>query len=611
MENLLPHYEHELMRLRRSAHEFAARNPKIAAHLALSGEHSEDPHIERMLQSFALLGARIDTRLDDDYPEFIEALLEILYPRYLRALPSCSIAQFDASNLFAQLTEPVTVNRGTELETRTGKCRFRTIYDVKLAPLKIRSARYSSTASAPAMARLPSDATGLISITFASATESGTLEPRTAGTTRLHLHGQLPLVGALTDTLLMHTAAAFVEADSRGTWKALSGIPVHAAGFADSEALIGDTDGSPPGFRLLLDYFAFPDKFNFVEVDLAALARAAGPSRELTLHLVVRNIPSDSQAARVLETLTASTLKLFCAPVINLFEREAVPIELRGAGTAYPVVPQSLQASTAEVYSIDRVYMTEQDAAGKTETDIRPYHALRHGTSHQNCDLYWLASRSGQFTTDRSASETLLLSVVSIDGKPTLPGSRKIGIDLTCTNRDIPATLPFGSNDGDLLNESASLSCPITMLTRPTRQMCLPRERGSLWRLISRMTPHPFALAPSGLAGLKQTLHQHAGAGFATATRHIDGIVGLDHQVVTRWMPIKPFPTFVRGIEVRLTVDESAFAGTSMALFAGVMDRLFEPYANVNSFVQLVLLSVGSGAEIRRCAPRQGSAAIL
>jgi type VI secretion system protein ImpG len=592
MENLLPHYEHELMRLRRSAREFAARNPKIAARLALSGEHSEDPHIERMLQSFALLGARIDTRLDDDYPEFSEALLEILYPRYLRALPSCSIAQFDASNLFAQLTEPVIVSRGTELETRTGKCRFRTVFDVKLAPLKIRSAKYSSTISAPTMARLPSDATGLISITFGSATESGTLEAQTAGTTRLHLHGQFPLVGTLTDALLMHAAAAFVEADSRGTWKALSGIPVHEAGFADREALIGDADGSPPGFRLLLDYFAFPDKFNFVDVDLAALARAAGPSRELTLHVVVRNIPADSEAARALEKLTTSTLKLFCTPVTNLFEREAMPIELSDATAAYPVVPQSLQASTAEVYSIDRVYVTEQGASGTTETDIPPYHALRHGTSHRNSDPYWLARRSGPFTMDRSASETLL-SLVGIDGSPTLPGSRKIGIDLTCTNRDIPATLPFGSNDGDLLNESASLSCPITMLTRPTRQMRLSRERGSLWWLISRMTPHPFALAPSGLAGLKQTLHQHAGAGFATATRHIDGIVGLDHQVVTRWLPIKPFPTFLRGIEVRLTVDESAFAGSSTALFAGVMDRLFEPYANVNSFVQLVLFSAG------------------
>src|SRR6185312_5750166 len=114
MEDLLPHYERELAMLRRSLHDFAARYPKIAARLAISGEHSDDPHVERMLQSFALLAARIDTRLDDDYPEFTEGMLQALYPHYLRPYPSCSIVEFDAEGVFEGLSSPVTIARGAE-----------------------------------------------------------------------------------------------------------------------------------------------------------------------------------------------------------------------------------------------------------------------------------------------------------------------------------------------------------------------------------------------------------------------------------------------------------------------------------------------------------------
>lgn len=200
--------------MRRYSRDFAERYPKIAARLALSGEHCEDPHVERMIESFALLGARINKKLDDDYPEFTEALLEVLYPHYLRPFPSCSIAQFTPASP-GQQTEPVVIDRGTELKSRPIRgvqCRFRTAYDVTLAPIRISEARYTPVALAPSATVLPSNATGVISITFESLAAQLDLGALKLPTLRAHLHGEQSFVAALTDCLFVNVLGAYVEA---------------------------------------------------------------------------------------------------------------------------------------------------------------------------------------------------------------------------------------------------------------------------------------------------------------------------------------------------------------------------------------------------------------
>jgi type VI secretion system protein ImpG len=608
MESLLRDYERELALLRRYASDFAARYPKIATRFGISGEHSEDPHVERMLQSFAFLSARIDARLEDDYPEFTEALLEILYPDYLRPFPSCSMVQFDIFGLFEQLTEAVTVKRLTELESKAGAFRFRTTYDVRLAPLKIGSARYASSAAAPAMAQLPAGTTSIVSIEFERGIKETVFNARNAGVARVHLHGQRLLVAALTDAMLLRASAAFVEGDTAGVWTRVPALPVRAVGFAEDESATGSRPAAGVPFGLLLEYFAFPEKFDFVDVDLAALARVAGPSRRLVLHLALGGIQADSQIARILETVTADNFKLFCTPIVNLFEREAEPMQWKDPGEAHSVVPRALQASTTEVYSIDAVYSITQASDAETRTPIPAYHALSHGETRDAMGVFWVAKRDPQIAQQQPGYETLL-SLVHADAKQVPWGINQVGADLTCMNRNAP-TLPQGLAEGDLLNEHAAVSCPIMMLRRPTAIARMPRGHGELWSLISRATSHPMALGGSGAAELKQMLRQHAAAA-PMAARHIDGIVDLAHRAVMRRMPVKPFPAFVRGIEVQLSVDESQFAGNSLAIFIGLMDKMFACYAHANSFVELVVLSIASGTEIKRCQPNEGLLPLL
>ncbi len=469
MEELLPYYERELSFLRRYSRDFAERYPKIAARLAMTGEHCEDPHVERMIESFALLGARINKKLDDDYPEFTEALFEVLYPHYLRPFPSCSIAQFGVSSGISNLTQPATVERGTELKSRPVRgvqCRFRTAYDVTLAPIRISEAKYTSVAMAPSATVLPANATGMLSITIESTAPQLDLGALKLSTLRAHLHGEQSFVAALSDCLFMHALAAYVEPERNGVWKALKVIPVEQAGFDDQDALIDYPAKSHPAYRLLTEYFAFPDKFSFADFNLASMLRASGRCQRITLHVVLRDVRSDSNIARLLDAMSAQHLRLFCTPVVNLFRQHGEPIRVSHQAVSYPVVAEARRAFAYEVYSIDSVKLVRQQAQGESVTEFRPFYSLHHGeTAHAG--HYWFARRN-DWVAQKSPGYETEISIVDIDFEPAAPQTDTLSIDLTCTNRDLPAQLAAGLEGGDLFLEGGSLASTLTLLRRPT-----------------------------------------------------------------------------------------------------------------------------------------------
>ncbi len=609
MEDLLPHYERELAMLRRSLHDFAAKYPKIAARLAISGEHSDDPHVERMLQSFALLAARIDTRLHDDYPEFTEGMLQTLYPQYLRPYPSCSIVEFDAEKVFEALTGPIKIARGADLVSKAQPCRFRTAYDVTLAPVRIASARYLPSAAAPANAALPAETTGLAAITFASASTAAGLKSIAPSTIRMHVHGQREIVTALIDTLLLRAAKAFVEPDRTGRWIPLERVPIAAAGFAEHEALIEEEREESAPFRLLAEYFAFPDKFDFLDLDAASMLAATGPCRTLTLHVAIEGVHEDSWAGQRIAQFSERHLKLFCTPIVNLFSTKAEPIKIDPLKHTYVVTPKvqkSASASDFDVYRVDAVYPEKQSAASPSA--FQPFLGLMHGSAASLSGPYWVArTEDGPEQHGPACTE---LAFVGLDGQPAAVPVTQVAADVTCTNRNVPATLPYGSATGDLVVEGGSVAARLVLLRRPTESVRAQQNNGSLWRLLAQFTPHAMALSTEGLEEIKRLLRQFATLSPAPA-RHIEGIAFVGARSTMQWIVMDPCPALVRGIEVTLAVDEQAFSGNSVSAFIDVMDRFFAPFAPENSFVQLVVVSKTSGAPLRRCEPRQGALTLL
>lgn len=372
-EDLLPHFERELGLLRRSTRAFAELYPKIAARLAMSGEHSDDPHVERLLQSFALMCARHDIRLEDEVPEFTHALINTIHGAFLRPFPSCAMAQFRVDRDSKQ-TEPRIVPRGTQLVAPNSRLVFRTATDVTLVPLTVSAVRYATSAVAPMQTTLPSDTTGILSFTLELTAASAQFSI-TPDMLRLHLAGEREVVAALADGVLMHATRAFVELDGNGRWRRVD-MPLAAAGFDDADALLPPPrDNTTAPFHLLMEYGAFPARFDNLDLDLARLKWLAGGARRITLHLALAGVHPDSRRAQRLIAASADNLRLFCTPVVNLFSSNAEPIETKAGQAYYALKPFSLKtAATTEIWSVDQVRITTTQGAAL----LPPFESLQH-----------------------------------------------------------------------------------------------------------------------------------------------------------------------------------------------------------------------------------------
>ncbi|NRO97134.1 type VI secretion system baseplate subunit TssF [Paraburkholderia sp. NMBU_R16] len=618
MDDLLPYYERELAYLRRYSREFAERYPKTAGRLGIRGELAEDPHVERLIESVAFLNARISKKIEDDYPELTDALLEVQYPHYLRPFPACSIAQFSGGDEIDQLTKPRIVARGTEAKShpvRGVRCTFRTAYDVALAPIRLLDARYVPGGPGPSVAAVPSSTAGVISIAFESSAPQFDLGGLQLDRVRVYLSGDQPLVASLNDALFLRTVEAYVEQGAGGRWTRLSSVPIAEVGFDEADALIDFPGHAHPAYRLLTEYFAFPDKFNFIDFDLAAMARAAGPCERITLHLAVRET-GDSHAAGLLGSLSAHHLRLFCTPVINLFRKPATPVLLTQQAAAYPVVGDSHKAFAYEVYSIDSVRLVrKKEDRGEEIAELRPFFSLRHGEASQ-AGLYWYARRSDWVAQHSPGYETEL-SIVDLDFNPAEVRIDTLSLEITATNRDLPERLSIGQPSGDLFIGGAPLGQRVALLMRPTQTARFDRRNAAHWQIVSHLSLNHLSLARNGEKTLKEMLRLYDQRRTSVSALHIDGIVSLETaSALERMAPTPetgnyPFPIYVPGIGIRLELDEEHFVGASLATFISVLDRFFGLYVHINNFTQLTVVSAKTGREIIRCKARSGESILV
>lgn len=614
MEQLLPYYERELGFLRRYSREFSERYPKIAGRLLIGGEVCEDPHIERMIESFALLNSRIAKRLDDDYPEFTEALFEVLYPHYLRPFPSCSIARMDFSGAAAQLTTASVIARGTQLTTRPVRgaaCTFRTAYPVTVAPLALSDASFSAIIDAPEAIRTPPGATSSVSMTISSTAEQVSVSQLNLDKLRVFIDGEPSFCAALRDALFMRTVAAYVEADNNGRWVALPAIPVSAAGFEEDESLIDFSARSHTAYRLLTEYFCFPEKFNFFDIDLKALG-AVLPSgaRSITLHLALSGMRTDSNTARMLGTLSTNNVLLGCTPVVNLFRQRGEPIRLTHTTASYPVLADARRAFAYEVQGIESVKLVRQTPQGESVVVFRPFYSLRHGQTPEKSGHYWVMRRDETMAEKSPGFETQI-SIVDIDFDPAEVETDTLSLELTCTNRDLPASLAYGLRGGDLFLEGGSTVRAISFLRKPTASHRFERGRGAHWRLISHLSLNHLSLADGGLDAFREMLTLYDLPRSPSSQRQIGGISAIAHKPANAWLPGNPFACLVRGVEVRLTIDEEAFVGSGIHAFAHIIERFLGLYVHANSFTQLVMVSNKTGEELLKCTPRSGDLSLL
>lgn len=607
-DELLGYYNRELARLRGHAGRFADSHPKVAARLRLGPDGSEDPHVERLLQGFAFLTAGVRQKLDDGYAGMAESLLGVLYPHYLAPVPSAAVVQLDLDAGQNELAGGLTIARGQGIETeaiRGEPCRFRTAYPVTLWPVNVASA---SLRAAPFVAPLTAksgSAAAVLHLRFKSRSPALPLARLSAKSFRLFLSGQAQQVNRLYELLFRGTIqVAYATSPDDKTPVVRDGTVLRPVGFEPDEGLLPTRDRSLPGYRLLTEFFTFPQKFHFVDLELppAALARA-GQTLDVFVYL--------NQAVTELEPhLSADMFRPGCTPVVNLFTRRAEPLRLTNTEPEYRVVPDVRRPHANEVYSIDRVVATAPDGA---ETELHPLYSVRH--ERLTAGVCFHAARRPAEAAPRSDvppdnGSEVYLTFVNREAKPQPPDGWVVHVETTCLNRDLPARLPFGGGQPRLqLSQGGAAVGAVRCLTPPTPTTRPTLGPESLWRLVSHLSLNHLSLSggPQAAAAVREILSLYDLTDRPDTRAAVGGLVSIESARVTGRLN----GGVGRGLEITTTFDEERYTGRDLFLFASVLDRFFGLSASLNTFTRTVARLANQAQEYHRWPTRAGDRPVM
>lgn len=609
LDDLLPYYEKELSHLRLLSREFANQYPKIAGRLQLEGDTCEDPHAERLIESFAFIAARIHKKLDDDFPEIAEAFLNVLYPHYLRPTPSLSIAQFDLAQPGSNLTGSHTVARHTELLSQTidgTQCKFRTCYPVEIWPVSIADAQFRELERS-AFTQRTTSAAAQLRLTLRSL---GSADLSRMGLARLRffLDGEPMQMYALYELLFNNLQQVALCWDEQGKTRELR-LPANSikpVGFGEDEGLLDYGARSFMGYRLLHEYFALPEKFLFFDVDGLAMPLSRCPARDVELVFYFSAFEGAERLSRLGTTVGPHNFKLGCTPVVNLFKQHGEPIKVTQTRAEYPIIPDLRRPRAIEVISVDAVRKVRKLRGLDQVTDCKAFFDPRHDDGHGDGEpTYWTATRR-RATGAGDAGTEVFISLVDREFNMQMPAADTLSLTLTCSNRDLPQRLPFGGAQGDFTMEGESVVKTIRCLRKPSAALRPRLGKGTVWRLISHLSLNHLSLVSQGRDALLDILSLYNLSGSVAADRQIRGVLSVNsHASVSRIS--HPRPAFVRGTAIELAVDEDQFIGGSAFLFGAVLSRFFGLYCTLNSFTQLTLRSRQREMELAQWPPQTGS----
>jgi type VI secretion system protein ImpG len=609
-QDLLHYYESELTFIRHLAGEFAQKYPKVAGRLDFHDSESADPHVERLIQAFAMLTGRIRHKIEDEFPEVVESLLNVMYPHYLRPLPPMAIGQFQFDAQQSRPTEAVRIPAQSVLHSKPAGGTvgtFRTCYPVTVWPLRITGANLGSI-SAAGVGRAPSEAASVLRIQIDAL---GGLSPAAMkiDSLRFYLNGDGSPIYRLYELLLTQVTAIQVR-PRRGqdSVQDLPGTCIQPVGFERDEGLLPYPDRSFLGYRLLEEYFAFPQKFLFVDILGLGGVTLTGLNSGFDLLLFFRDSELRDHLPAISQVVKAETFQLGCSPVVNLFEALADPLRVSHAVTEYRIIPDLHRQSTTEVYSVDRV---SSAAAYSEESQVyEPLYSFRHGHSEGKSECFWYAHRRASLRKGDDGTE-VYLSLVDLKFNPTLPPVELISATVTCTNRDFISRLNWQKEWGEIAGEGLPM-VQARCLVKPTPAVRPPLRGALQWRLISHLALNRLSIVQGGgLEALREILRLYCFDNDEDARKRIAGLSALKSRSTVSRVPFENGVTFCRGLDVEVEFDEEQFTGSGAYLLASVLDRFFGLYSAMNSYSRLTARSTQRKTPIHRWPARIGQQRVL
>lgn len=616
---LLRYYNTELQHFREMSGEFAKEFPKVAGRLGLDSFECADPYVERLIEGFAFMAARVRLKVDARFPRFTQHLLDLVYPHFLQPTPSMAVARLYPDLTEGGLADGFKIPRGTAMRSLLGKgdqtaCEYRTAHDVTLWPIEVAELEYLASPGAvatlgigeiqgaPAAIRLRLKTTG--DIPFSKLP----LDRLTC-----YLGGISERSMRLYEALVAQTQAMVIRPTRRPVpWQEIVRKgPVRAVGFEPEQALLPFGGQSFDGYRLLHEYFACPARFMFV--DLVGLAPAFRRCADTELDILILLKRAD---ARLDHAIGPSDFTLFCTPIINLFPKTADRIHLTDQTDEHHVVIDRTRPMDFEVY---RVLSVGGVSAGNEITqEFRPFFGATDLGGTDPDQAYYAVHREQRLLSGRQRTRGPRSSYIGSESYVSLVDAREapyhhelrqLAVEALCTNRDLPLDMPVGKGTTDFTMQLGAPVNSIRCVAGPTWPRPSHAEGDTTWHLISHLSLNYLTLLDKspedGAAAFRELLSLYADLAEASVRKQIEGVRSLTSKPIVR-RAIHPGPiAFVRGLEVTFTCAEEAFEGTGGFLLAAVLERFFAKYVTINSFTETVFRTVSRG-EIMRWQRRPG-----
>ena len=565
-------YRDELSFLRLQGREFADAHPQLTRFLS---EQSTDPDVERLLEGFAFLTGKLREKVEDEFPEITHSLLNMLWPNYLRPVPSCTIMRFDPQ--LHAISERQRVERHTEIKSRPlgdanrqTQCRFRTCRAVDVFPVSVAAAHAehsrevsSVTVDLALHTDQPLSSLGMDSLRFYLGGESHIAE-----TLFLWLNHYLERIDLVVGDAVYRLPASLLQ-------------PV---GFGNDEALLPYPKNAYPGYRILQEYLSFPEAFRFVDIHGVSKRLPAVQADEISLRFhFSRILPPDVKVRE-------ENFQLYCTPAVNLFTHEGEPVDLNGRQTEYRISPSSRSPDHYEVFSIEQVEGWLEGRSGRGEPRIyTAFESFQHEVERdrgRNALYYRVRARDSV----RGDGFDHYMAFVRGDESECLSRQEAISLTLTCTNRQLPSQLAVG--EICMATESTPAFATFSNITRPTATLRPTLDGSLLWTLISNLSLNYLSMLD--VDALRTVLRVYDFRALVdrqaerVSQKRLAGIIGIETAPVDRMVKGQP----VRGIRSVLKLDQQAFASEGdLYLFGTVLSQFFALYASINAFHQLEVVN--------------------
>ena len=619
----LRYYSQELAHLREVGGEFAQDFPKIAGRLGLDSFECVDPYVERLLEGFSFMAARVQMKIDAEFPRFTQHLSELVYPHFLAPTPSMAVVQLQPDLTNPALQKGFLVPRGSAMRSVLGKgdntaCEYRSAHALTLWPIELVEAKFFTHGGNQAGLNLQLPPSVKAGIRLRLRSTGAAFKDLPLDRLCLHLRGTEDMPVRIYEKLLGSIEGVMVTPVGRpAAWHSiLPKTALQPLGFDENEALLPSGPRTFNGYRLLQEYFAFPQRYQFVELSGLQAGLQHCPDHEIEITILLRQ--ADPQLEK---TLDSSNFALHCTPVVNLFQRRADRINVTGEQLEHHVLIDRTRPMDYEVFQIESVtgYGTGPDA----EQTFMPFYTAKDiGSLHQDKAFYQIR-REQRVVSQRQRRDgprtsyigsEAFIAIVDAAEAPYSSELRQLGLSVWCTNRDLPLSMPIGIGKTDFILDAGAPVTAVRCVAGPSAPHPSFAEGSMAWRLLNQLSLNYLSLLDSdpaqGAVALREMLALYCHPVDLNAQRQVEGVRSIASKTVTRRMPSPGPITFGRGIEITVTLDDAAFEGTGAFLLGGVLSQFFAQHVSINSFTETVIRTLARG-EIMRWPARGGVCAIL